>query len=114
MHMLSVVCVCVCEVCEVLGERARQPPSVRMVSHKVRSLLIVLEPDGRFMEDERGLIKFPVLFGAKVSLFLNTFPATPSLTLNSTPNRKLHKRLAFCVCVWSGVCLCVCSCVLKR
>lgn len=114
MHMLSVVCVCVCEVCEVLGERARQPPSVRMVSHKVRSLLIVLEPDGRFMEDERGLIKFPVLFGAKVSLFFNTFPVTRNLTLNSTPNRKLHKRLAFCVCVWSGVCLCVCSCVLKR
>lgn len=55
-----------------------------------------------------GLIRFPVLFGAKVSSFLNTFPATPSVTLNSTPNRKLQKRLALFVGVDAYVHVCVC------
>lgn len=42
------------------------------VSHKVQSLLIV--PDSRKMKvGGGGLIRFPVLFGAKVSSFLHTF-----------------------------------------
>lgn len=81
--------------------------SLQRVSHKVWSLLIVLVPDGRFMWDERRLIKFPVLFGSKVSPFFNTFPATQSITLNRTPNRKLQKRLAFCVHVCVYVCVSV-------
>lgn len=64
------------------------------------------------------LIRFPVLFGAKVSSFLNTFPATPSVTLNSTPNRKLQERLVPFVAVYSCECVkvksqsCVWRCVL--
>ena len=58
-----------------------------------------------------GLIRFPVLFGAKVSSFFNTFPATPSVTLNSSPNRKLQKRLAPFVGVYACVCVSVCVCV---
>lgn len=67
------------------------------VSHKVQPLLIMLLPDGRFMEDQSGaLIRFPVLFGTKVSAFLRTLPPTPCRTIQ-TGNYK--KRLAFCVAV---------------
>lgn len=78
-----------------LAKKGPSPICPVRVSHKVQSLLIVLVPDGRFIEDESaGLIRFPVLFGAKVSSFLHTFPVMPSVTPNSSPNRKLHIRLA--------------------
>lgn len=123
------LCVCVCErqrklrigpgvavqFCQLYGlvltEGRSSPPLTPIcpvrVSHKVRSLLIMPVPDGRFMEDEsEGLIRFPVLFGAKVSSFLNTFSTTLSITLNSSPNRKLQKRLASFVGLHMHVCLC--------
>lgn len=95
-----------------LAERGQDPflrsPPICPVreSHKVQSLLIVPVPDGRFRKMKaRRLIRFPVLFGAKVSSFPNTFPAMPSVTLNSTPNRKLQKRLATFVNVRVSVCV---------
>lgn len=120
-YMTVCLCVCVCETgvavqfCQlyglVLAEGRSSPPLTPIcpvrVSHKVRSLLIVPVPDGRFMEDEsEGLIRFPVLFGAKVSSFLNTFSTTLSITLNSSANRKLQKRLASFVGLHMHVCLC--------
>jgi len=72
----------------------------KKVSHKVGSLLIVLVPDGRFMKDERALIKFPVLFGLR-------FPFSLTLSLlHIEHNPKQHSKQeitktpgTICVCV---------------